>query len=947
MCKTMKLKYIIFCLLSTVIAINVFAGGLKQDPKLVTGVLSNGLTYYIYPNAYPKGEAVFRLFIKTGSVNEEDSQKGLAHFLEHMAFNGTKRFPGNGMIDYLESKGAKFGKDLNAHTSFNETVYKLQLPSKNINFLDSTLTILADWADGLLLDSTEIDKERGVIYSEWLSKTGPEKDIQNAFLMELLNESRYSERLVIGDTAIIMHFPYERIRNYYSKWYHPKLMAVAISGDVDVRLTEKMIKSKFSNMAKSENNFSGFYPIPDFKDEKAKIIVHKSLNTIEYNRIQLLPLLPAVSTEESFKDYLQQLLLNRLMKARMNALSFENQPYKNPGVSISGFLNTKGVLLASAELVPEKIDTGIQTFSTHLEQMFRYGFIKIEIEKEKKKYMSSLEKSMKSKSPVSSDSYMGQLYSCFYKGDKLINPKTEYKLALKYIDRIDSSSLVDYLKNTVDPMKTHYLITSFDKVSEELPSERKLLDINAEIRSKQIKPYNKDVYIPDNLLDKEPKPGKITNHTALTDIDAEQITLSNGAKIIFRRSQTKKSQLTLTGFRTGGQYSLDSTEYVSGLYAGSIISLSGAGDFSRDALNHYLAGSTASVRFLIDKTRSGLASSSDFNDKETLFRLLYLKWTKPRVDTSLFIQTKEKAIESYLTANKTEADTFRRDLGYLIQGKNYTTRELNDSILNVELREESLIPVFNKVFGPVTGYTFILTADCKFDDLKPLVLKYIGGLPSATPKTDYVYKGPIVLNDSAELKRKADDSPKATVSLIFQQDKIGESFRMYELKSEMIQNLLRMRLLEQLREKMGMVYSVGVSCGATLHPSELIRNAISFSCLPENAELLIDKTIEQIKEMISDPSGFENELKNVKTNMIKDMQINLQKDSFWGGFIRNSIFNNETDWSYIKNFVSVIDSVTTKQLAEMMDTGFIKTKVIEAILYPKDKLTKLNENQSK
>jgi zinc protease len=251
------------------------------------------------------------------------------------------------------------------------------------------------------------------------------------------------------------------------------------------------------------------------------------------------------------------------------------------------------------------------------------------------------------------------------------------------------------------------------------------------------------------------------------------------------------------------------------------------------------------------------------------------------------------------------------------------------------------------VFGPVTDYTFILTADCKFDDLKPLVLKYIGGLPAGKHNTDYVYHGPLVSKEPAEIKRKADDSPKATVSLIFQQDKLGESLRMYDLKSEMIQNLLRMKLLEQLREKMGMVYSVGVSCGSTLHPSELIRNTISFSCLPENAELLIDKTIEQIKDMISDPSGFENELKNVKTNMIKEMQINLQKDSFWGGFIRNSIFNNETDWSYIKNFVSVIDSVTTKQLAEMMEKGFIKTKAIEAIMYPKDNLTKLNENQSK
>lgn len=940
-----SLKHIILLFLVLLVSLFSYAGKLKQDPKLVTGKLSNGLTYYIYPNDYPKGEAVFRLFIKSGSVFEEDSQQGLAHFLEHMAFNGTKNFPGNSMIRFLESNGAKFGKDLNAHTSFNETVYKLQLPTNNPGFVDSTLTILSDWADGLLLDSTEIDNERGVILSEWLSKTGPEKDVQNAFLMDILNGSRFSKRLVIGDTAVIKKFPYERIHNYYRQWYHPKLMAVAISGDVNVRTMEKLIRKKFEVINKPANDTVPVYSIPDYSEEKAKIIVHESLSKIEYNRIQLLPVLSPVNTEESFPAYLQQVILNRLMTSRLNSLSFENPPYANASIGFSSFLNTKNILLGSVNLIPNKIDSGIQTFSTHLEQMFRYGFIKLEINKVKKSYLNSLKRRLKSKSPIQSMSYMDQIYSCYYKGDKLITPKAECELAKKYIDGIDSLTLVSYLQKTVNPFKTHYLLTAFDKVSSELPSEKKLLSMASEIRNGNINPYTKVLNLPESLLEEEPKAGKVISRKDLTDIKSSEFMLSNGAKVIFRRSETKKSQLTLTGFREGGLYAVDSTDYVSGLYAGGIVSLSGAGEFSREALNHFLAGNTASVRFLIDKTRSGIAATSNISDKETLFKLLYLKWTQPRMDTSLFVQTKEKAIESYRTANKTDADRFNRDFGYIIQGRDYTNRELTDTILINEFREESLISIFNKSFGSAMDYTFILTADCDIDDLLPLVNKYIGSLPSYKPKTKYVYSGPVIPKDSIKLERKAGDSPKATVSMVFQQDKTGDSFRLFELKGDMIQDVLKIKLLNQLREKMGMVYGVSVSSGATLHPSVLSRKTVAFTCMPENAELLIDKTMEQIKLMVSDPSSFEVELNDVKTNMIKDMQLNSQRDSFWGGFIRNSIFNGETDWSYVNNFVEIVSSVTTQNIATLMKESLLETKAICAIMYPKDVLPKTSDNQ--
>jgi zinc protease len=908
---------------------------LKSDPKLISGKLSNGLTYYIYPNDYPKGEAVFRLFIKSGSVFEEPAQRGLAHFLEHMAFNGTVHFSDDRLIRFLESKGAKFGADLNAHTSYNETVYKLQLPTKDADLLDSTITILSDWAGGFLLDSVEIEKERGVIYSEWLSKKGPEQEVQDAFLMDLLNGSRFSERKTIGDTAVILHCSHDRLREYYQHWYHPKLMAVAVAGDVDPKQMVKLIHEKFDYINKPDIKGLPSYLIPEYSGVKASVISHESLTKIEFTQMQLLPLSEPICTESAYQSYLNRQILNRLMMSRLSRLSFENQPYNEASVSISSFLNTSNVLLASAELIPNKVDTGIQVLTGHLEQMYRFGFVPLEINKVKKSYMNALERNAKTPKPIPSSSYMDELYGLFYRGDQLVSAKEELRLSKKYMRDVDSLSIVTLLHKTVEPQKMHYMLAGYSKDSTSLPSEQNVLSLVAEAQKKTVKPYSMALEVPETLLPKEPKAGKIIAVKDLGDINAQELTLANGAKIIFRRSVTSKSQLTLTAFRKGGLYTMDSTKYVSGLYASGIIGQSGAGAFSREALNYFLAGNTASVRFLIDRTRSGVAGNSNLSDKETLFKLMYLKWTQPRLDTAVFKQIKDKAMEAYRTANHTDEERFARDYSYLLQGCNFTNKEQTDSVLEADLQQSLLLPIFNHEFGSVDGYTFIVTADCGLDELKPLMVQYIGGLPEGKAQTAYTYAGPVLPQKEQVLERRASDSPKASVTLAFQEDQIAGSLQLFELKSDMVKSVLRMKLLAKLREEMGMVYSVSVSAGATLYPRMLSRKTISFVTMPEHASLLIDSTYEQIRQMVNNPASFERELKDVKTNLIKDMHLQNQQDSFWGSYIRNSLFNHEPNWKWVNDFDQTVNSITTQDIAAEIKRCFLGVPSIKAIMYPK------------
>ena len=913
-------------------------GELKPNPRLIKGRLDNGLTYYIYPNDYPKGEAVYRLFIKSGSVFEEENQRGLAHFLEHMAFNGTRHFPGDSMVKFLESKGAKFGKDLNAHTSFNETVYKLQLPSSDIHMVDSTLMILADWADGLLLDSLEIEKERGVILSEWLSKTGPEYDVQNAFLLELLNGSRYASRLTIGDTAIIRHFPHERLHNYYETWYHPTLMAVAVSGDIDANKVEKIVHERFGKMNAPIKPKVKDYRIPDYTEENIIKVIHPSLKKIEFNFIQLCSKPSAVKKEKDFLVFLQRALLNRLMKVRLNALAFENPSYKDASATLTSFINTKGVLMASVELVSGKIEVGIQEFATQLEQMYRYGFTTSEIEKVKKRFLRDALRRAESKSPVASLSYIDEIYSDFYQGNIILTPAEEYRMIQKYIGRVDSVSLVKLMKGVRKPHRTHYFLSAFDKVSAELPTEEELLSMLARIRSNDIARYEKNIDVPDALISELPVSGIIEVDDTIPEIGARSMVLSNGARVIFKRTTVDKDRIMLTGFRKGGLYALDSVDYVTGLFAGSIVPVSGAGDFSRDALSQYLAGNSASLRFLIDKTRTGVAGSAEKRDMQTLFELLYLKWTQPRLDESVYAQVKEKSIENYLTGNKTDTDKYYRDLSDLMQGHSYVRRTITDTLINSELKKERVLPVFNRCFGSAKGYTFIITGNCTFSEIESFVLRYIGGLPGGVSTMDYVYKGDNIPRKNTEFIRKVGDSPKALVSLIFQQDTLSEQLRSFNLKSDIVKAIVRTKLLRELREKMGMVYSVSVSIGATQYPAQLSRETIGFSCEPENVSALIAATMSQLRKLAFDSLAFETEWADVKQNLIKENSIQMQKDAFWSGCIRNTIYNGDPDWDYITRYEDIIHSVTAKEIMGYIRRCFLDSPVIKAVLYPKEEI---------
>ena len=909
---------------------------IPQHPQLVKGTLKNGLTYYIYPNDYPKGEAVYRLFIKSGSVNETDEQRGLAHFLEHMAFNGTAHFPGNGLVSFLESKGAKFGRDLNAHTSYNETVYKLKLPTTG-GMVDTTLTILADWLDGLLLEEEEVDAERGVILSEWLSKQKPEAEVSDVLLSELMNNSIYDRRKVIGDTAVIRNFPYATLRNYYERWYHPSLAAVAIVGDVDPAKAEKMIRSKFSGMKSRRKERPVHHTIPDYEEAAARVVINKNLKKAELTMIQLVPHSEPVRKESDYYPYLQRTILNRLFRNRLNALSFTNNGYVNGSLGVSDFLNTKGILMASVELKPDAIEEGVALFTSQLSQIYQYGFLPAEIEKVKKSIISSKERAATSAQPVASATLMEELYADFYKDYAITTPEVEYRLTKEHIDRIDSLSLVRMLHGLADPGRTHYIFSSFEENS--LADSVRLLRFVDSIHQRPIGPYRLEIDPPSQLLETEPEPGRILGEKKIPAIDGTELYLSNGVRVIYKEAVSGKERVSMSAYKKGGLYALDSTEYVSGVFAPSVVSLSGAGDFSRDELSYYLAGNSSSVRMLIESTRAGMVAGASAEDVETMFQLLYLKWTQPKADSSVFELTKKRAIENYRNKNITDQTIFYQDLNDLMKGVDYVTREMTDSVMEAQLQFDRMVPLFHQAFGDANGFTFVIVSDMGLDRLIPYIERYIASLPASegNGETPYRYDGGKIRTTAAQLTRAAGDSERGVVSLIFQYDDIPDDTQRFGLQGDLMSGVLRTKLLAELREKMGMVYSVSVSAGSRKYPAELARNTISFATNPDNCRLLIDQVRTILNGMAANPQSFVPELENVKLSLINDMAVNVQRDTYWSSFIRNSAFNEEEKWDYVSTFPDLVRSITPEELAAYLKEYYSENSMIEAVLLPKTK----------
>ncbi|MDQ8006104.1 MAG: insulinase family protein [Pedobacter sp.] len=866
---------------------------LPNDPNVKIGKLPNGLVYYIRKNVEPKNRAELYLGNKIGSLMENEDQLGLAHFTEHMAFNGTKDFPKNEIINYLQKAGVRFGADLNAYTGFNQTVYQLPIPTDSVEVFKTGFKILANWAGKVTMDGAEIDNERGVIVEEDRQRgKNAQQRMSNQLLPFLLGDSQYAKRIPIGKVEVLQNFTHDKIRNFYKDWYRPNLQTVIAVGDFDVNEVEKLIIANFSELKNPANERARtFYSIPDNVQPLIKIATDKEQ---PYNVAQVIykQKQGTVKTEADYKLQMTQGMVNNMLAARITELTQKGTapflfaqssygPYQGGMVWDFSALQTVAVAKSGAEL-----EKALVAALAENERMAKFGFTAGELETVKKKLEAGIEKQFKEKDKTKSSVYVQQYLNNFLIGSAIPSAEYTYELSKKLLNNITLADINAAAKAMVTKTNQIVVVQAPEKEKENLPTEAALL---AAIKTagNGVTPYV-DNTVNKPLIAQAPKAGTIVSETKNDKIGVTTLALSNGVKVVLKPTDFKNDQVIFTSFGKGGASLASNDDFISAENA-NLIAQSGVGDFNPTQLTKYLAGKTASAGAYIDDLYQGFSGSASPKDLETAFQLIYARATNPRKDVEIF----NKNISDYkvITANKGSnpsavfADTVQAVMA------NYHKRGMPTTLADIDkINIDKAYAFYKDRFADASGQTFIFVGNFDVEKIKPFVTTYLASLPSLNKNENFVDNGvnPPKGKVSKTVKKGLED--KVTVQLLFHDDYVYNADNNVMLDA--LKSALDIKITERLREKESGVYSPGVSLSVQKNPTAHYYFTISFNCAKANVEKLINAALEEVNAFAKNGVTAED-LQKFKSEELRQEELSLRENGYWLSYLTNRLKYND------------------------------------------------------
>ena len=909
---------------------------LPQDPNTVVGKLPNGITYYLRHNAEPKGQASFYIIRNAGALLEEDNQDGLAHFLEHMAFQGTKNFPGKGIISTMERHGVAFGRDVNAYTTQNETVYNLSsVPTENPALLDTCLMILHDWSYYLTLSEEEIDAERGVISEEWRQRRNADFRMQAQMMPVVFKGSKYAERDVIGELDIIQNFKPETIRDFYHKWYRTDLEAVAIVGDFDVKDMEERVKKILSSVPAIENPAPRpFYEIPAHEEIRYCLATDPEATSSSISIMMVKEGTPAAvkATHAYLKEGLIASFFNGMIRTRLAEIMQQaNPPYMGGSIGFGGFSRSYDAYSISTTAKPNEEAIALETILTENERAVRYGFLDSELERLKTNMLVSLESSYKEKDKTHNESYIGEMQANFLEQEPIIDVDYYYNYMKQLIPSITVEEINAQVKEWNDGKNMSIVITGPSEGVTHL-TEEECLAIMEKVKKADIAPYV-DSASEASLISEDLKGGKIVETKQLPEFDAVEWTLDNGAKVVFRHADYEKDDVSLTSYSAGGTslYGLDML--ASANNAASFVGNFGLGDFDAITLGKMLTGKMANTGVSIGGLSESVSGSSTPQDVETMLQMVYLRFEKPRFDRDIFesIISRNKAMMPMMAnqPQKIMQDSLQRIMS------NYNERSMlfNEEYLN-KISFEQIEQVYRDRIKDASDFTFFIVGNIDEETIKPLVEKYIGSIKDEEREEtwkDNGVRGPKGLTERViELDLQ---DPKATVITNFSKEM---PYSMYNsICNSILQGVLDLRYTENIREKEGGTYGVGVSAGSSRIPYSEYSMTMQFDCDPARAEHL--KTLIYAEtEKLQKEAPTEEEMNKVISNMEKSREQSKNHNKYWMNALY-SYYVTGINTADPKNYEDILSKITAKDIQKFAQKLFKGADVIDVIFTPKAK----------
>ncbi|GGI23728.1 M16 family metallopeptidase [Pedobacter mendelii] len=902
---------------------------LPLDPNVKTGKLSNGFTYFIRRNIHPKNRVIMYLANKVGSLMENYDQQGLAHFMEHMNFNGTKNFPKNELVDYLQKSGVRFGADINAYTSFDETVYQLPLPSDKPEILHNGIQIMRDWAKGATLNPLEINKERGVVLEEKRLGKGASQRMQQKIFPVLFNQSRYGQRLPIGLDTVLNNFKPATLNQFYNDWYRPNLQALIVVGDINVADIEKEIKLKFSNLKNPERERVRTKYKINLTNRNHFITATDPEETSTQIQIMIKREALVVKTKKDYQNYISRKLFNSMLSNRFQELMQQKQPPFIAGNAVIGaFIGNIDAFNINVAANPGALEKGFKAAWREIVRLNRDGFTKTEFDKTKADYLKNIENTYRQKNTNYSDLYVGEYLDYFLRSSAAPGMEWEYSFTKLIMPKITLADLNALFKEFNSDKNRDIIITAPEKDKASLPDENSINDWMKSVQEEEIPSY-KDSFTEKPLLDKKPIPGKIVKQTELKEINATELVLSNGTKVILKSTKFSDNDILVKAVAPGGSSLYSDADYESANLAAYLITSSGLGSYDYNQLNKYLAGSTIASSPYISDYNQGFQAAASPADLETLLQMFYLYFTNPKKDSTAFEKFISQSKGSLANRKDNPENTYYDTISTMMG--NYSSRRTPPSIEKLnQVDLDKSYKIFRQVFSDASNFTFTFVGDFDINKIKPLIETYLGALPTTNKHEKakdlgiHPPSGKITKIISAGLE------PKATVRLTFS----GDYDFGYEnnLNMDAIAEVLQIKLIERLREEESGVYAPSVSIKYAKIPSERYSLSISLGCAPVNVDKLIASTLDEIKKLKTAGPSIIN-VEKFKAEKIRNHETHLRANDFWSEYLDQQALNMD-DMSEIVKFDDLMKRINPENIKNAAQKYLNENNLIRIILMP-------------
>ena len=895
---------------------------LPVDKNVRIGQLDNGLTYYIRHNKLPENRAEFYIAQKVGSILEEPQQRGLAHFLEHMAFNGTKNFPGDdkglGVIPWCETVGIKFGTNLNAYTSIDETVYNISnAPIDRTGVLDSCLLILHDWSNYILLKDDEIDKERGVIREEWRSRNSGMLRVYTDLLPTIYQGDKYADCMPIGSIDVINNFPYKDIRDYYHKWYRPDLQGIVIVGDIDVDTVEAKLKAVFTDVQKPVNPAERtYYPVTDNKEPIVAIGTDKEVDdpSIEiYFKQDATP-----DSEKNNVGYLASQYMTSMISSMLNARLSElvqsaNPPFTRASSYYSDFFvaKTKEAFALSASSKADGIETALKTLLQETERARRFGFTESEYARARANYLQSLESAYNEREKTKHGSYVREYVQNFLNGEPIPGIEAEYAMMNQLAPNIPLQAMNMVMQQLVPDSNQVVIIAGPAKEGLKYPTKEEVINLLKGMKDLDLQAYV-DKVSDEPLMKEAPKGGKIISEKEGDIYGSTRLVLSNGVTVYVKKTDFKADEIRMKGTSLGGKSIFPDKDALNFAVMDNVIAVGGLGNFSQVDLTKVLAGKKVSVNAGLGATTENVFGTCSPKDFETMMQLTYLTFTAPRKDAEAFESFKNRMKAQLESAQANPLSSINDSLQKAMYNNHPRVVMMKPEMVD-QIDYDRILEMYNDRFKDASDFTFYFVGNIDLETAKPLIAEYLGALPAINRKETFkdtkmsIRKG-VYKNEYA----KEQQTPTATIVFLYS----GKA--PYTLKNDILLSfatqVLDMVYTEEVREKEGGTY--GVNCFGDLqkYPKEQLLLQIVFQTDPAKKDKLAGIVVDELKKLAAEgPSDVH--LQKVKEYMLKKYADNQKENGYW--------MNNLNDYFYYgmdmtEGYTDIVNSITAKDIQKFV-----------------------------